>query len=104
MNDSVRLAELIEQINYGLSLKFKNKWRHRFSEHFVQIFQNKMYISWKNQRPLKLSALYTAYRKYKYSDAEIAEFLKLIEIEEYYPIVYEDKKYLEMKRTASKKS
>jgi len=101
MNDSVRLVELIEQVDYGLSLRFKSKWRHRFSENFIQIFQDKMFQSWKSQRPLKLSTLLSAYRKNKYVDTEVFQFLKLIAIEDFYPIVYEDKKFLEMKRTAS---
>jgi hypothetical protein len=99
MDNKQELTELIEQINYGLSLRFKEKWRHRFSEHFIQIFQDKMFQSWKNQRPLKLSALMTVYRKNRYSDAEVHEFLRLISIEDYFPVVNLDKKFMEMRKS-----
>ena len=101
MEDSLILSEFLEQINYSLSLKFKEKWRYRFSTHFIEVFQEKVLKSLSTQRPLKKSTLVTAYTKnYKYNIAEVQEFFSLIHIEDYYPLVYEDKKYMEMKRTA----
>ena len=104
MEDSLVLNEFLEQINYCLSLKFKEKWRYRFSNHFIEIFQNKVLGSLTTQRPLKKSSLVTAYiKKHKYNIVEVEDFFRLISIEDYYPLIYEDKKYLEMKRTTSKK-
>ena len=101
MEDSLLLTEFLEHLNYCLSLKFKEQWRYRFSTHFIEIFQEKMLKSLETQRPLKKSSLVTTYtRKYKYSIEEVEEFFRLISIEDYYPLVYEDKKYLAMKRTA----
>jgi|TARA_R100000005_G_C4872337_1_gene128174 hypothetical protein len=98
MNDQIILTEFIEQINYCLSLKFKEKWRYRFSTHFVSIFQDKVLNSMETQRPLKMSTLMSAYtKKHKYNSIEVKEFFKAIEIEEYYPLIYEDKKYIEQK-------
>lgn len=99
MTNELFLSEFLEQIDYCLSLKFKEKWRYRFSTHFIEVFQSKVLNAVKTERPLKLSSLLSTYtKKYKYSPCEVIEFLSLISIEEYYPLVYEDKKYMAQKR------
>mgnify|MGYP003661923642 FL=1 len=99
MSDELVLSEFLEQIDYCLSLKFKEKWRYRFSTHFIEVFQSKVLNSVKTERPLKLSSLLSTYtKKYKYSTAEVVDFFRLISIEEYYPLVYEDKKYMSQKK------
>ena len=102
MDDSVQLSEFMEQINYCLSLKFKEKWRYRFSTHFIEIFQEKVLKALETQRPLKISTLVSAYtKKHKYSIVEVRNFFDLVSIEEYYPLVYEDPKYFEMRKSFS---
>ena len=92
----------MEQINYCLSLKFKEKWRYRFSTHFIEIFQEKVLKALETQRPLKISTLVSAYtKKHKYSIVEVRNFFDLVSIEEYYPLIYEDPKYFEMKKSFS---
>ena len=99
MDDSIRLSEFMEQVNYCLSLKFKETWRYRFSTHFIEIFQEKVLKSLETQRPLKLSTLVSAYtKKHKYSIKEVRNFFDLVSIEDYYPLVYEDSKYFAMKK------
>ena len=99
MDDSIRLSEFMEQVNYCLSLKFKETWRYRFSTHFIEIFQEKVLKSLETQRPLKLSTLVSAYtKKHKYSIKEVRNFFDLVSIEDYYPLVYEDPKYFAMKK------
>ena len=94
MDDSIELTEFLEHLDYCLSLKFKEKWRYRFSTHFIEIFQEKVL------KTLKKSTLITTYtRKHKYSVNEVEQFFSLISIEDYYPIIFEDKKYIEMKKT-----
>ena len=100
MDDSIELTEFLEHLDYCLSLKFKEKWRYRFSTHFIEIFQEKVLKTLESQRPLKKSTLITTYtRKHKYSVNEVEQFFNLISIEDYYPIIFEDKKYIEMKKT-----
>ena len=83
MEDSLILSEFLEQVNYSLSLKFKEKWRYRFSNHFISIFQEKVLNSLQTQRPLKLSSLVSVYvKKHKYSMTEVREFFSVISIEE----------------------
>lgn len=99
MDDTLRLSEFMEQVNYCLSLKFKETWRYRFSTHFIEIFQEKVLKSLETQRPLKLSTLVSAYtKKHKYSIKEVRNFFDLVSIEDYYPLVYEDPKYFAMKK------
>ena len=103
MDDSLVLTEFLEHVNYCLSLKFKEKWRYRFSTVFIEVFQDKVLNSLRTQRPLKKSSLITTYiKKHKYSYQEVQEFFKLINIEDYYPLIYEDKKCKELKQTALK--
>tara|TARA_R100001509_G_scaffold95070_1_gene55187 strand:+ start:217 stop:534 length:318 start_codon:yes stop_codon:yes gene_type:complete len=98
MDNQIILTEFIEQIDYCLSLKFKEKWRYRFSTHFVSIFQDKVLNAMQTQRPLKMSTLISAYtKKHKYNHIEVHDFFTAIEIEEYYPLIFEDKKYIEQK-------
>tara|TARA_R110000824_G_scaffold9681_3_gene42978 strand:- start:12710 stop:13024 length:315 start_codon:yes stop_codon:yes gene_type:complete len=100
MEDQIILNEFLEQVNYCLSLKFKERWRFRFSSHFISIFQEKVLNSLNTQRPLKLSSLTSVYiKKHKYSASEVKEFFRVIAIEDYYPLVYEDKKFIEQKST-----
>ena len=100
MEDSLILSEFMEQVNYCLSLKFKEKWRYRFSSHFIEVFQEKVLKSLQSQRPLKMSTLVSAYvKKHKYNPIEVQAFFNLIEITEYYPLIYEDKKFMDIKGT-----
>ena len=102
MSDELVLSEFLEQIDYCLSLKFKEKWRYRFSTHFIEIFQEKVLKALETQRPLKISTLVSAYtKKHKYSIIEVRNFFDLVSIEEYYPLIYEDPKYFEMKKSFS---
>ena len=99
MNDSTMLKEFMEQVNYCLSLKFKETWRYRFSTHFIDIFQEKVLNALESGRPLKLSTLVSAYtKKHKYSLVEVRTFFELVSIEDYYPLLYEDPKYLQLKK------
>jgi len=94
------LSEFMEQVNYCLSLRFKEKWRHRFSSPFIEIFQEKVLKSLQTQRPLKLSTLVSVYtKKHKYNIQEVRAFFDLIAIEEYYPLIYEDEKYRVIRKT-----
>jgi hypothetical protein len=104
MSDELVLSEFLEQIDFCLSLKFKEKWRYRFSTHFIEVFQEKVLNAVKTERQLKLSSLLSTYtKKYKYSPEEVKEFFTLVCIEDYYPLIFEDKKYIEQKKILFKR-
>lgn len=89
LDDKVELYEFLEQVNYALSLEFKEKWRHRFSEAFINLFQGKIIQSLQSQKPLKISVL-EAYlsKKHKYDVTLVKDFLSCIDITLYYPLIY----------------
>ena len=91
LDDKVELYEFLEQVNYALSLEFKEKWRHKFSENFINIFQDKLITSLQGQKPIKISVL-TAYmcKKNKYDPGLVEDFLKCIDVTLYYPLIYRD--------------
>ena len=91
LDDRVELNEFLEQINYALSLEFKEKWRHKFSENFINIFQNKIINAFQSEKPIKLSVLISLYtKKYRYDPKLVSEFLRNIDISLYSPLIQID--------------
>jgi hypothetical protein len=89
LDDKVELEEFVEQVNYALSLQFKEKWRHRYSEVFITIFQDSIIKAFEDQKPIKLSQLENTFVVKNGYDMEIVQdFFKQIDISLYYPIVY----------------
>ena len=92
LDDNAELAEFMEQLNYALSLKFKERWRHRFSEHFINLFQEKILISLQTQKPIKLSSIVSMFtKKHKYNSDLVDDFLECVDISLYYPLIYRDR-------------
>tara|TARA_R110000751_G_scaffold216887_2_gene320005 strand:- start:10 stop:321 length:312 start_codon:yes stop_codon:yes gene_type:complete len=92
LDDKAELSEFLEQVNYALSLEFKERWRHRFSESFITIFQDSIIKSFKSQKPIKLSGLMSQFtKKHRYDVSLVKDFLECIDITLYYPLIYRDK-------------
>jgi hypothetical protein len=90
MNENIdeNIVDFLDLINYTLSPKFEEKWRHRFSSAFIKLFQLKILESMDNQKPLKRTTLYTYLTKRcKYSDEQVNNFFKAVEIEIYDPLI-----------------
>ena len=91
METSIELLEFIEQVNYCLSLEFVEKWRHKYSSHFLKIFQDRILRAFETHKTIKLSSLYTSYtKKHKYNEEHVSDFFRDIDISLYYPLVYDD--------------
>ena len=91
LDDRAELKEFLEQINYALSLEFKEKWRHRFSETFITVFQDKVIKSLATQKPLKISSLTSTFtKKHKYDLSQVIDFYDCIDITLYFPLIYKD--------------
>jgi hypothetical protein len=89
LDDKVELYEFLEQVNYALSLEFKERWRHKFSESFVNIFQETVIKAFQTQKPIKISTLTSQFtRKHKYDDSLVREFYSCIDVTLYYPLIY----------------
>jgi hypothetical protein len=90
MNDNIdeNIVDFLDLINYTLSSKFEEKWRHRFSAAFIKLFQLKIIESMDSQKPLKRSTLYTYLTKRcKYSSDQVDNFFDAIEIDLYDPLI-----------------
>lgn len=86
------IAEFLEQIDYALSFKFKEKWKHRFSTTFINVFQEKIITALKRQKPFKLSTLEMTYiKKYNYKKEYVRDFYECINIGLYKPLVVDDR-------------
>jgi len=83
------LIETLDLINYTLSDRFIERWRYRFSERFLKLFQTKLLESIKNQKPLKIQTLFNYLSsKCGYSKDQVMNFFEALEIKEMYsPII-----------------
>ena len=83
------MKEFLEQINFALSLEFREKWRHRFSSHFVSIFQSRVLKALQEEKPVKKDSLISLYtKKHKYNLSEVLCFFDEIDITLYSPLIY----------------
>jgi len=88
------MMEFMDQINHCLSLRFKEKWRHKYSANFISLFQERVLKALDTQKPLKKSTLYTLYtKKHKYNPDVVFDFFKEIDISLYYPVIFDDDKF-----------
>jgi len=82
------LSDLMELLDFTLSSKFIETWKHKYSEHFIKLFQSKIVESLKKEKPIKINSLVLAMKKNdKYSSDQITNFLKSIDVSLYYPVI-----------------
>lgn len=87
-NIDENIVDFLDLINFTLSPKFEEKWKHRFSSSFVKLFQLKILESMDNQKPIKKATLYTYLTKRcKYSPDQVDNFFEAIDIEIYDPLI-----------------
>lgn len=87
-NIDENIVDFLDLINFTLSNKFEEKWRHRYSSAFIKLFQLKLLESMDNQKPIKRSTLFTYLTKRcKYSEEQVDHFFKAIDIEIYDPLI-----------------
>lgn len=84
----VDLLEFYDLMEYTLSFKFRDKWKHLFSERMIKLFQLKLLSSFKSGKVLKKTVLvnYLA-NKGKYRPDVIEDFLEIIDLELYRPFI-----------------
>ena len=87
-DSELEIHEFLEQVDYALSSRFTEKWRHRFSVNFIGIFQEQLLKAMKNRKPVKKSTIVSQYtKKFKYSEREVLEFFREIDISLYCPAI-----------------
>ena len=89
--NNIEIFEFIDQIRYILSRKFLEKWKSKYSSHFVKIFQGKVSKAMTDQKPIKKSSLISTFtKKHRYNIRLVEDFFEDIDITLYYPLIYED--------------
>jgi hypothetical protein len=79
------LIETLDLINYTLSDRFIDRWRYRFSERFLKLFQTKFLEAIKNQKPLKMQTLFNYLStKCGYSKEQVTNFFEALDLKETY--------------------
>ena len=90
MSDSldIEIIDFIDLVNHTLSSDFIELWRYKYSEKFIKHFQIRLLQALSNQKPLKISSLYSYLtKKCKYSDEQVLNFFTSIEIDIYRPLI-----------------
>jgi len=90
-NDDIKISllEFYDLIEYTLSFKFRDNWRHLFSERLVKLFQLKILHSLKSSKPIKRDSLRNyLMSKGKYKKEVIDHFFEMIDLELYRPFIY----------------
>tara|TARA_R110000824_G_scaffold161134_3_gene336300 strand:- start:9722 stop:10018 length:297 start_codon:yes stop_codon:yes gene_type:complete len=95
-NADIEFIDFIDLINTTLSNEFVEKWRHRFSERFIKHFQIKLLNSLNKKKVIKLDTLYNYLtKKCKYSDEQVDNFFRAVDISIYHPLIQGTAKYLD---------
>jgi hypothetical protein len=90
MSDSLDtdILDFIDLVNHALSNEFVELWRYKYSEKFIKHFQLKLLHSLSNQKPLKITSLYSYLtKKCKYSPVQVVNFFDSIDIDLYRPLI-----------------
>lgn len=95
-NLDIELIDLMDTIQYTLSSEFLTKWKMKYGERLIRLFQIKILDSLKNQKPLKLKNVY----KFLVIDSGfkgdvVKNFFNDIDFEIYSPIISGSLKSLE---------
>lgn len=87
-NTDAEVIDLIDLLDFTLSDKFKDKWRFKYSERFIKLFQLKILNSLQVRKPLKVDMLYHYLKdSCNYSPEQIVKFLEDIELDIYHPVI-----------------
>lgn len=83
-----QIIDYIDLVDKTLSASFIEKWKFKYSEKFIKLFQYKLLDAMQKNKPLKKKSLFIYLnKKCKYSPEQITNFFTSIEIENYYPLI-----------------
>lgn len=87
-NLDTELIDLMDTIQFTLSNEFLNKWKMKYGERIIRLFQIKILDSLKNQKPLKLKNVYKfLVVDSGFSGEVVKNFFNDIDFEIYSPII-----------------
>ena len=92
-NGSEDLVDFIDLVNFTLSNEFIAKWRYKYSERFIKLFQLKLLSYLSKGSPIRVSTLFKYLNKTcKYSQVQVSNFFESVDIEDYSPLVIRNTK------------
>lgn len=87
-NLDIEIVDFIDLIDNTLSKKFTEKWKHKYSEKFIKLFQLKILTALSNRKPIKIDSLYNYFtKKGRYSPEVVINFFDSIEVELFHPVI-----------------
>lgn len=87
-NVETEIHDLMDLLNFTLSKDFSEKWRFKYGERLVKLFQIKILDSLKNSKVIKLKGIYKFLTKDSgFSEDVIKNFLQDVDFSLYFPII-----------------
>ena len=88
MNIETELIDFADTLNFTLSKDFLTKWKFKYGERLLRLFQIKILDSLKRQKPLKLESLGKfLVNDSGYNPEVVKNFFMDIDFEIYFPII-----------------
>tara|TARA_R110000824_G_scaffold392603_1_gene591099 strand:- start:76 stop:384 length:309 start_codon:yes stop_codon:yes gene_type:complete len=82
------LFEFTELLDFTLSNEFISRWKDKYSNKFIKLFQTRLMKAMVDRRPLKITTLYTFLtKKCNYSRDQVLNFFDSIDIIIYSPLI-----------------
>lgn len=87
-NIDTELIDLMELIEFTMSIDFLDKWKMKYGERIIRLFQIKILDSLKKQKPIKIDSIIKfLVLDSGFSNELVNNFLKDIDYELYSPII-----------------
>ena len=87
-NLDIELLDTLDLIDYTLSTEFLMKWKYKYGERLIKLFQLKLLNSFKDQKPLKIDTLVRFLVNHSGFNKELVnEFFIDIDYEIFQPII-----------------
>jgi len=84
----IEIHDIIDLLSFTLSKEFLDKWRFKYGDRLIRLFQLKIISSLKNSKNLKLKSVFKYLNKDSvYSEEVVKNFLQDIDYEIYFPII-----------------
>jgi len=88
MNIETELIDFTDTLNFTLSKDFLDKWKFKYGERLLRLFQIRLLDSLKRQKPMKMEGLFKFFVKDSgYNGELIVKFFSDIDFEIYFPII-----------------
>lgn len=87
-NIEEELLEIIDLLNFTLSIDFIDKWSHKYGKRILRLFQIRILKSLESRKPLKMKTIHKFFVVDSgFSSELVKNFLLDIDYEIYYPII-----------------